>query len=364
MHAFVAAATGTALTGARAASGNGSAFLSLLSSSPSLPPCAACGVAPRRQLGNGGSGAARCLASQRQRQPVRAVAATRRRLAMRVQAPRGIAASDDSGGDGASDKAAVTRYFNAQGFERWRRIYSDTAEVNRVQLDIRRGHAETMRKVLAWVDNDDDGRPGDADGRAARGETFCDAGCGCGSLAIPLAERAHVAHVAAFDISRAMVDEARRRAAERLAPAQLARMQFSTADVETFAAPDDDERERPRAPPRRRYDTVCCIDVMIHYASVDGIVHRLCALADQRIILSFAPRTLYYVALKKIGDAFPGPSKATRAYLHPEREVRAALERCGWRVRREEKTASRFYFSTLFEAVPAAAEEEEEEKEE
>ena len=78
------------------------------------------------------------------------------------------------------DKAEVEEYFNNEGFSRWNKIYSESDEVNSVQLDIRTGHAETVDKVLGWVD---------ADGTAKAGETFCDAGCGVGSLAIPLAQR-------------------------------------------------------------------------------------------------------------------------------------------------------------------------------
>ena len=78
------------------------------------------------------------------------------------------------------DKAEVEEYFNNEGFNRWNRIYSEDGEVNSVQLDIRKGHAETVDKVLGWID---------ADGTAKAGDTFCDAGCGVGSLAIPLASR-------------------------------------------------------------------------------------------------------------------------------------------------------------------------------
>ena len=40
-------------------------------------------------------------------------------------------------------------YFNTDGFERWRKIYGETSEVNAVQLDIRQGHAQTVEKVCA-----------------------------------------------------------------------------------------------------------------------------------------------------------------------------------------------------------------------
>ena len=62
--------------------------------------------------------------------------------------------------------------------------------VVQVQLDIREGHAQTVDKVLSWLPDD------------LSGVTVCDAGCGTGSLALPLAMRG--ADVAGFDISQAM----------------------------------------------------------------------------------------------------------------------------------------------------------------
>lgn len=78
---------------------------------------------------------------------------------------------------GGDEKESVKAYFNEVGFERWSRIYSDTDDVNKVQLDIRTGHAQTVDKVLAWI------------GDSVKGVTVCDAGCGTGSLSIPLALR-------------------------------------------------------------------------------------------------------------------------------------------------------------------------------
>ena len=49
-----------------------------------------------------------------------------------------------------------------------------------------------------------------------------------------------------------------------------------------------------------------------------GIVGKLGALATDRMILSFAPKNFFYSTLKKVGELFPGKSKTTRAYLHPE----------------------------------------------
>jgi len=224
----------------------------------------------------------------------------------------------------ADDKAEVTEYFNNEGFSRWNRIYSEDGEVNSVQLDIRTGHAITVEKILGWVD---------ADGSATEGSTFCDAGCGVGSLALPLAERG--ANVVASDISDAMVTEASARAAKA---GLEERTSFKTSDLENL----DGE-----------YDTVSCIDVMIHYPSekMAGMVGHLAGLSKRRLIVSFAPDTWYYRALKSFGELFPGPSKTTRAYLHTEEAVVAAIEEAGFKVERTEMTGTNFYFSRLLEAV-------------
>lgn len=101
-----------------------------------------------------------------------------------------------------------------------------------------------------------------------------------------------------------------------------------------------------------KYNTVTCVDVAIHYPTekMSEMVKHLCSLADERVIFSFAPKTWYYVLLKKVGEFFPGPSKTTRAYLHEEEAVRNALKQAGFEVTREEMTATNFYFSRLLEA--------------
>lgn len=101
------------------------------------------------------------------------------------------------------------------------------------------------------------------------------------------------------------------------------------------------------------YDTLTCIDVMIHYPTdkMYGIVDKLCSLSNERVIISFAPKNIFYSSLKKIGEFFPGPSKTTRAYLHPEADVKKALKAAGFTIKRTEMTSTNFYFSRLLEAV-------------
>eukprot|EP00466_Bigelowiella_natans_P019803 jgi/Bigna1/92591/estExt_fgenesh1_pm.C_370010 len=231
---------------------------------------------------------------------------------------------------GGDEMQSVANYFNGEGFERWRKIYGETDEVNKVQLDIRDGHAVTVDKVLNWLEMDG----------GVQGKSVCDAGCGTGSLTIPLALKG--AEVSASDIAVEMTKEAKSRYEDAAAKG------VTTAIEPKFEAKNLEEIEG-------KYDVVTCLDVMIHYPDnkANSMVKHLASLANKRLIISFAPKTFYYSTLKRIGELFPGPSKATRAYLHAEEDVERALNEAGWKVVRREMTATNFYFSRLLEAVPA-----------
>jgi magnesium-protoporphyrin O-methyltransferase len=221
------------------------------------------------------------------------------------------------------DKTVVREYFNATGFDRWRRIYGDD-EVNKVQLDIRKGHQQTVDTVMEWLQQD---------GNLSE-LTVCDAGCGVGSLSIPLANAG--ATVYASDISAKMVEEAQQRAKAELADKPLPT--FEVKDLETLGG---------------SYHTVICLDVLIHYPQeqMESMIDHLSSLAESRLIVSFAPKTLCYSLLKKVGEFFPGPSKTTRAYLHREVDIIEALEAKGWKIDRKAMTKTQFYFSRILEAV-------------
>ncbi|QUY43074.1 magnesium protoporphyrin IX methyltransferase [Acaryochloris marina] len=221
-----------------------------------------------------------------------------------------------------NDKAVVQDYFNTVGFDRWRRIYGD-GDVNKVQKDIRVGHQQTVDTVLSWLKADGD----------LSGQSFCDAGCGVGSLSIPLAEKG--IQVSASDISKKMVEEAQTRAQQTLGQDQ--NPNFSVQDLETLSG---------------SYDTVICLDVLIHYPDqkVPEMINHLASLANSRLILSFAPWTIGYMLLKKIGSFFPGPSKTTRAYLHRDFDICDILRSQGWTIERKAMTKTSFYFSRLIEA--------------
>ena len=222
------------------------------------------------------------------------------------------------------DKAVVKDYFNQQGFDRWRRIYGETDDVNKVQKKIRQGHQQTIDTVVDWLKADGD----------LTELTICDAGCGVGSLSIPLAEAG--ATVFASDISAKMVGEAKEKAQAALEDAS--KVTFAVKDLESLTG---------------KYDTVICLDVLIHYPTEDAakMISHLASLAESRLILSFAPKTYLLSALKKVGEFFPGPSKTTRAYQHKESKIIAILKDNGFEIKRTGMTSVSFYYSRILEAV-------------
>ena len=221
----------------------------------------------------------------------------------------------------AAEKAEVKGYFETTGFDRWNRIYSTSDDVNKVQRNIRIGHQKTVDNVLAWLQEQ-----GNLEQRS-----FCDAGCGVGSLTLPLAQLG-AGSIAASDLSAAMVQEAERRAGELgVKPGQIS---FLASDLESLEG---------------RYDTVICLDVFIHYPQqpAEEMVRHLAAMAERHLIVSFAPYTPLLALLKGIGQLFPGPSKTTRAYTLREDGIVAAAAAAGFKPVRRSLNQAPFYFSRL-----------------
>ncbi|MFW6359509.1 MAG: magnesium protoporphyrin IX methyltransferase [Chroococcales cyanobacterium] len=225
--------------------------------------------------------------------------------------------------DKVDDKTVVKQYFNSTGFDRWRRIYGN-GDVNKVQKDIRIGHQQTIDTVIEWLKDDEN----------LSEISICDAGCGVGSLSIPLAQEG--ATLFASDISEKMVGEAKEKAQDALGESH--NITFAVQDLETLQG---------------KYHTVICLDVLIHYPKEDAaaMISHLASLAESRLILSFAPKTLCLTLLKKIGEFFPGPSKTTRAYQHREKDIIQILQDNGFTIQRQGMTSTRFYFSRILEAV-------------
>jgi len=220
-----------------------------------------------------------------------------------------------------AEKLEVKGYFETTGFDRWNRIYSDSDDVNRVQRNIRIGHQKTVDNVLAWLQEQ-----GNLEQRS-----FCDAGCGVGSLTLPLAQLG-ASSIAASDLSAAMVQEGERRSADAgIAPGRIS---FLASDLESLSG---------------RYDTVICLDVFIHYPQqpAEAMVRHLASMAERHLIVSFAPYTPLLALLKGIGQLFPGPSKTTRAYTLREAGIVKAAEEAGFRPVRRSLNKAPFYFSRL-----------------
>ncbi len=226
--------------------------------------------------------------------------------------------------DKVNDKAIVKNYFNATGFDRWRRIYGETEDVNKVQKDIRIGHQQTIDTVIEWLQ---------ADGNLAD-ISVCDAGCGVGSLSLPIAKEG--ATVFASDISEKMVGEAKEKAAAMFQ--DTSKITFAVEDLEALTG---------------KYHTVICLDVLIHYPQEDAatMISHLASLAESRVLLSFAPKTVLLSMLKKVGEFFPGPSKTTRAYQHKEADIIRILLDNGFHIKRKDMTSTSFYYSRILEAV-------------
>ena len=221
------------------------------------------------------------------------------------------------------EKTEVASYFNGMGFDRWNRIYSNSDDVNKVQRNIRIGHQRTVDDVLAWIRESED----------LKEISFCDAGCGVGSLCLPLAAMG-AGTISATDISQSMVDETRRRA--EAAGLDLSRLTFNTSDLESL---------------KGSFHTVICLDVFIHYPQdvAEEMVRHLCSLCSERLIVSFAPYTPWLALLKRIGQLFPGPSKTTRAYTLREKGIISTASECNFKVKRSKLNQAPFYFSKLIE---------------
>ena len=234
-----------------------------------------------------------------------------------------MTASSPSAATG-TEKEVVRAYFNGIGFERWRRIYSDNQEVNRVQEHIRRGHNKTVTAVLNWLQEDGD----------VKTRSFCDAGCGVGSLTLPLAAMG-AQRITASDLSEAMLAEAQQRAVAAGITAEQVR--FHVADLESLQG---------------EFHTVICLDVFIHYPqpAAEAMVRHLASLSRNRLMVSFAPYSLPLALLKAIGSVFPGASKVTRAYTLKESGIVAAAAAAGFRpTGRRVFCSAPFYFSRLLE---------------
>ena len=221
------------------------------------------------------------------------------------------------------EKNEVKEYFNGTGFDRWNRIYSKSDDVNKVQKNIRKGHQKTVDDVVSYIKKYPD----------LTRKTFCDAGCGVGSLAIPLLKLG-IKDLQVSDISAEMIKETKKRI-NKLGLSRR-KIKYLTSDLEQLNG---------------LFDVVICLDVFIHYPQpvAEEMVRHLCDLSKENLIVSFAPYTPILAVLKNIGKFFPGPSKTTRAYTLREKGIINAANEKGFTVVQKKLNQAPFYFSKLIE---------------
>lgn len=213
----------------------------------------------------------------------------------------------------------LTRYFDRTAASAWTQLTSD-APVSRIRATVRAGRDDMRAQLLAWLPED------------LRGRTLFDAGCGTGSLAVEAAVRG--ARVTAVDVSPTLIDVARRRT-----PAELAgRIEFAVGDMLDAAG--------------GRFDFVVAMDSLIHYDR-DDILRALSALGDvaeERVVMTFAPRTAALSVMHAVGRMFPrGSHRAPAIEPVSERSLFDGIRRSetlkDWRIGRTRRISVGFYVS-------------------
>ena len=216
----------------------------------------------------------------------------------------------------------VHRYFETSGFSRWTAIYG-SGDIPPIWKVIRDGHQRALDHVVTWVGGDEN-------------VTALDAGCGTGNLAIALAE--HGYEVDAFDVSAPMIHFAKyiNSGRTRKTPPK-----FLVGDI---AAVEGRERT---------YDLVCCLDVLFHYPfdEASAMLARLASLSDNKIVASFALRTMMNDFWMKVGTKFHSKNRMTKLFMFSFDEVERAMAAAGFKITRTKRVKFFFYDSFVFEAV-------------
>jgi len=220
----------------------------------------------------------------------------------------------------------VRKYFETSGFSRWSAIYG-TGDIPPIWKVIRDGHDIAMNTVVEWVS-------------AAKGHTVLDAGCGTGNLSIALAN--HGFEVEAFDVSAPMVHFSKyinNGRTKGIPP------RFLVGDIAALAGEP------------KRYDIVCCLDVLFHYPyeEVREMLQRLSSLASYKVVGSFALRSPMNDFWMKIGQRFHAKNRMTKLHLFSYDEVEKILYRAGFKMTKKKRVKFFFYDSFVFEAVRVGA---------
>ena len=216
----------------------------------------------------------------------------------------------------------VHRYFETSGFSRWTAIYG-TGDIPPIWKVIRDGHQRALDAVIACVGKDENA-------------TALDAGCGTGTLAISLAD--HGYEVDGFDVSAPMIHFAKyiNSGRTRKTPPK-----FIVGDIAAVEGRD------------RSYDLVCCLDVLFHYpfAEAAAMLTRLANLSENKLVASFALRTMMNDFWMKVGTKFHSKNRMTKLFLFSYDEIEKLMAAAGYKITRSKRVKFFFYDSFVFEAV-------------
>jgi magnesium-protoporphyrin O-methyltransferase len=218
----------------------------------------------------------------------------------------------------------IGRYFDDRA-DRWE-VLTSAEPVGRIRTTVREGRRAMQDAILAWLPSD------------LTGVRVLDAGCGPGSFALRIAERG--ASVTGVDVSEALVDVARARAASYAGPGEI---HLEVGDMLAV----DAHRGAP-------FDYVIALDSLINYplAELRGAVARVAASTRRGVIFTVAPKTPLLAVMHGIGKIFPRANRAPAIEPVPTgalaRWVDGASELEGWRVADRAAVSRGFYMSTAF----------------
>jgi magnesium-protoporphyrin O-methyltransferase len=213
-------------------------------------------------------------------------------------------------------------YFDRTAADAWAKLTTD-APVSGVRATVRAGRDRMRATLMSWLPDD------------LTGARLLDAGCGTGLLSVEAARRG--AHVVAVDLSPTLVGIAQERMPEDVAD----RIEFYSGDMLDVS--------------RGRYDFCVAMDSLIHYKADDLVsaLSGLAALADQKVLFTFAPRTLALSVMHSAGKLFPRSDRSPAIEPIAEAKLSGMIAKdsrlAGFTQGRSERIVNGFYTSNAME---------------
>ena len=228
-------------------------------------------------------------------------------------------------------RSQVEAYFDRTAAETWKRLTSD-APVSGIRATVRAGRDEIRATLLGWLPEE------------LTGKRLLDAGCGTGMLALAAARRG--AEVHAVDLSPTLIENAR----ERVPPELAGRIVFAVGDMLAPTGAAKGATAKGEA-----FDYVVSMDSVIHYERDDalGVIAGLATRARERMLFTFAPRTLLLSLMHGVGQFFPRSDRSPAIVPVAERGLRRGIAAdpalAGWQIGRTRLIQRGFYTSQAME---------------